>query len=84
VAAHGCEENPAAGPRGQVSLILEDEVTAAIVREPASRDSLPCDYVFDINGRFLEVRADNDLLAYAIIFELFPRERAVLLAKRDV
>jgi hypothetical protein len=38
-------------------------------------------YRFDVNGRSLEVQADNDLLAYAIVIEQFPRDPAVLLSK---
>jgi hypothetical protein len=71
------------GTPGRLGLILEVDMTAAIVAEPAGRDSLLHNYVFDVNGRFLEVQADNDILAFAIVFEQFPREQAVLVAKTD-
>jgi hypothetical protein len=58
-------------------------MSAAIVCEPAAREALLLNYVFDVNGRYLEVQADNDILAYAIVCEQFPRERAVLVAKTD-
>ena len=52
--------------------------------DPAVRDVAPLQhYVFDVNGRFLEVQADNDLLAYALVLERFPRGQAVLLTRTD-
>lgn len=58
-------------------------MSAASVCEPAGREVQQHNYVFDVNGRFLEVQADNDILAYAIVFEQFPRERAVLVARTE-
>jgi hypothetical protein len=54
----------------------------------AEREATDCDvalthnYVFAVNDRFLEVQADNDLLAFARVIELFPRDPAVLLSKK--
>jgi hypothetical protein len=43
--------------------------------------ALKHNYVFAVNEDYLEVEADNDLLAYARVIEQYPRDQAVLLSK---
>jgi hypothetical protein len=57
-------------------------MTALMECDLAAGDiALNHNYIFAVNDHYLEVEADNDLLAYARVIEQFPREQAVLLSK---